>query len=386
VRTLDVRTLDVRTLDVRTLDVRTLDVRTYDVSPGDVPTSPVPTSPVPTSTTSNVPTLTTSTVLTSITSLVLTFSTGCTGPLSTLDPAGRAAEIVAELFWWLLGGALVVYVVVIGLAVWAVRIRPESHNPRLAGILIIGGGAVVPTLILTGYLVVGLATIPTLTEPAPEGSLQISVSGEQWWWRVRYQTPDGGAVELANEIRLPVGEPVQFLLESPDVIHSFWIPSIGGKIDMVPGRVNFLTLEPTRTGVFRGACAEYCGTSHAKMSFFAVVTEREEFDRWLANQARDAEEPPDPLAVRGRDQLLANGCGSCHTVRGTPANGAVGPDLTHVASRLSIAAGILPTDADAFHRWIAHTEDVKPGVLMPEFGMLPQEDLRAMSAYLESLR
>ena len=156
----------------------------------------------------------------------------------------------------------------------------------------------------------------------------------------------GEAVELANEIRLPVGEPVEFQLESPDVIHSFWIPSLGGKIDMIPGRVNRLALEPTRTGIFRGVCAEYCGTSHALMSFYVVVLEQEDFAAWLAHQHAPAQPPAQPLAARGQELFLANGCGACHTVRGTPADGVVGPDLTHVGSRLSLGAGILPNEPD----------------------------------------
>ena len=143
---------------------------------------------------------------------------------------------------------------------------------------------------------------------------------------------------------------------------------------MIPGRTNRLVLEPTRTGVFRGVCAEYCGTSHALMSFYVVVLEQEDFAVWLAHQHAPAQPPTQPLAARGQELFLANGCGACHTVRGTPADGVVGPDLTHVGSRLSLGAGILPNDPEAFRRWIAHTEDVKPGVHMPAFGMLPPED------------
>lgn len=136
-------------------------------------------------------------------------------------------------------------------------------------------------MVLAAYLTYGLALLPDLIEPAPEGSLKIAASGEQWWWRVRYLTPGGEAIELANEIRLPVGEPVELVLSSPDVIHSFWVPSLGGKMDMIPGRVTRMALEPTRTGVFRGACAEYCGTAHTLMNFYVVVQEEEEFTRWL---------------------------------------------------------------------------------------------------------
>jgi cytochrome c oxidase subunit 2 len=310
----------------------------------------------------------------------------CSGPQSALDPAGRGAERIADLFWWMAGGAGVIWLTVISLAIYALR-HPESHHRGRASVLVIGGGAVLPTVVLAGLLAYGLALMPALLAPAPEGSLKIVVSGEQWWWRVRYLTAGGNdvAVELANEIRLPVGEHVEFHLESPDVIHSFWIPSIGGKIDMIPGRLNRLTLEPTRTGVFRGACAEYCGTSHALMSFYVIVLEKEDFAAWLEHQQEPARPPVQPLAAHGQEVFLANGCGACQTVRGTPADGVVGPDLTHVGSRLSLGAGILANEPDAFLRWVAHTEDVKPGVHMPAFGMLPPEDLQALATYLDGL-
>jgi cytochrome c oxidase subunit 2 len=311
----------------------------------------------------------------------------CGGSQSALAPAGRGAERIAELFWWMAGGASIIWLAVIGLAVYSL-LHPSSHPYNKTRLLIIGGGAVVPTVVLAGLLAYGLALMPALLAPAPAGSLQIAVSGEQWWWRVRYLTPGGNqvAVELGNEIRLPVGEQVDFYLESPDVIHSFWIPSLGGKVDMIPGRINRLTLEPTRTGVFRGACAEYCGTSHALMNFYVVVLEKAEFTAWLEHQQAPAQPPGQPLAVRGQELFLANGCGACHRVRGTSADGVVGPELTHVGSRLSLGAGILANESDAFIRWIAHTEDLKPGVHMPAFGMLPPEDLQALAAYLDGLQ
>ena len=313
---------------------------------------------------------------------------GCGGPQSALAPAGRGAERIAELFWWMTAGAMVIWLAVVGLAVYAMRVRHAAHSRRAAGLLIIGGGAVLPTVVLAGLLAYGLALLPELLRPASESTLRIAVSGEQWWWRVRYLTPGGsdGAVELANVIRLPVGERVAFHLESPDVIHSFWIPALGGKIDMIPGRQNRLVLEPTRTGVFRGTCAEYCGTSHALMSLYVVVLEPADFAAWLTHQHAPARPPALPLAARGQELFLASGCGACHMVRGTPADGVVGPDLTHVGSRLSLGAGILPNEPEAFRRWLAHTDTIKPAVLMPAFGMLPPEDLQALAAYLDGLQ
>lgn len=309
---------------------------------------------------------------------------GCAGIQSSLDPSGREAEQIAGLFWWMTGAALIVWVAVIALAVYCVRVAPESRTVRRDRLLIIGGGALLPTLVLTALLVYGLAMLPPLMSHAPAGSLTIAVVGEQWWWRVRYLPESGAPIELANEIRLPVGEPVQFRLASDNVIHSFWVPSLAGKIDMIPGRITHQSIRPTATGVFRGACAEYCGTSHALMSLYVEVMPREAFDRWLADQARPVQPPA--TAIAGRQLFLANGCSACHTIRGTPAGGAIGPDLTHVGSRLSLAAGILPNEPEAFHRWLARTDNVKPGVHMPAFGMLPETELRELAEYLEGLK
>jgi cytochrome c oxidase subunit 2 len=279
----------------------------------------------------------------------------------------------------------VVWAAVVGLTLHAARNRPVPHGRREATLLIIGGGAVLPTLALGALLATGLSTLPDLLAPAPPASLRIAVSGEQWWWRVRYLAAGGTAIELANEIHLPVGEPVQFELESPDVIHSFWVPALGGKMDMIPGRRTRLTLHPTRTGRFRGVCAEYCGTSHAVMGFTVVVEEKHDFARWLARQAAAARPPADPVAARGQWLFLADGCGACHAVRGTPASGVVGPDLTHVGSRETLAAGLLPNERAQFVRWLGGSEGLKPGVHMPAFGMMDPRDLEALAAYLDGL-
>jgi cytochrome c oxidase subunit 2 len=179
---------------------------------------------------------------------------------------------------------------------------------------------------------------------------------------------------------------VEFQLESSDVIHSFWIPALGGKVDMIPGRRTRLVLKPTQTGVYRGVCAEYCGASHALMSFFVVVEREQDFERWLARQAEPAASPRGQTATRGGELFVANGCGACHSVRGTPADGVIGPDLTHVGSRHSVGAGVLETRADAFLQWLRRTNELKPSVLMPAFGMLPPDDLRALAVYLEGLK
>mgnify|MGYP002624935493 FL=1 len=197
---------------------------------------------------------------------------------------------------------------------------------------------------------------------------------------------EGETIELANEIRLPVGEPVEFQLATDDVIHSFWIPSLGGKVDMMPGRTTRLKLLPTRRGVFRGACAEFCGASHAMMNFDVIVMESDEFTRWLGQQQELARPTVEATSKRGQQRFAKYGCHACHAVRGTGAEGAAGPDLTHVGSRRSLAAGILANDEEGFVQWISNPAAVKPDAKMPGFDMLPREDVQSIAAYLEGLQ
>lgn len=292
---------------------------------------------------------------------------------------------MADLFWIMLAGAVVIWCAVLALAFYAIRIAPGRHSGRLADGLIIGGGVVFPIVTLTALLSYGLFLMPELR--AQGSGLRLTVSGEQWWWRVAYEPPGGGAaVTSANEIRLPVGERVEILAESPDVIHAFWIPSLGGKIDMIPGRVNRIVLQASEPGVFRGVCAEYCGDSHALMAFSAVAMEPDAFAAWLEHIAAPALKPQSEQAEEGRRLFLASGCGGCHAIRGTPADGDLGPDLTHVGGRESLAAGILPNTVDALRRWIAHPKDVKPGAKMPSFAMLPEAEIEAIAVYLHGLK
>jgi cytochrome c oxidase subunit 2 len=318
--------------------------------------------------------------------LLAACAVGCGGPQSTLNPAGEDADRIAVLFWSMTMGGLVVWASVVSLGIYCLRARPAANAERLTTLIIVGGGVVLPIVVLTGLLAYGLALLPKVIATAPEGSMRVSVVGEQWWWRVRYHAPDGRAVDLANEIRVPAGETIDVHLASTNVIHSFWIPSLAGKVDMIPGRLTRLSLEPTRTGVFRGACAEYCGTAHAFMTFPVVVLERDAFASWLDAQAAPAHTPIEPLAAQGHSLFLSNGCGACHTVRGTSADGVIGPDLTHVGSRISLAAGTLPNENADFIRWIARPEHAKPGAQMPAFGMLAGDDLRALAAYLNGLQ
>jgi cytochrome c oxidase subunit 2 len=293
---------------------------------------------------------------------------------SALDPAGIASDEIATLFYWMSGSAIVIWVIVVGVAVYAIC-QPREHHPRTVKLLVIGGGAVFPTIILTGLLCASLPMLPELQRPAPEGSLKINVSGVMWWWRVGYERESGEIVTSANEIRLPLGRPVEFKLQSEDVIHSFWIPALGGKVDMIPGRETRLKLHPTRAGIFRGVCAEFCGAAHAQMNFDVVVMPAEEFDDWLAQHAA-------PHRSTGQETFLRSGCGACHQIRGTLADGQVGPDLTHFGDRLSIGAGVLPNTEQNLVRWIRQTHIVKPGVEMPAFRSLSQADAEQIASYL----
>ena len=216
--------------------------------------------------------------------------------------------------------------------------------------------------------------------------LVIRVTGEQWWWRVEYW-PEGAdtPVVTANEIRLPVGQRTELHLTSDKVIHSFWIPALGGKMDMFPGRETMISLAPEKVGTYRGQCAEFCGASHAWMAFAAVVMEEEAFDLWLADEAADARPPASDAAMRGEQVFFSEGCGACHTVRGTEAVGLVGPDLTHVGSRQTLGAGRMRVTLEDLSAWITHTDVLKPEVKMPSYDLAP-EHLSDLAVYLKGLK
>jgi cytochrome c oxidase subunit II len=308
----------------------------------------------------------------------------CGGPQSALVTAGQDAAHIAGLFNVMTVGAFVVWTAVVVIAVYTLHVG-ESHSQQAANLLIIGGGVVAPTIVLGALIAYGMPLVPKVLMLGANDGLSIHVTAKQWWWRVRYRTPDG-LIETANELRLPVGRRVELELTSPDVIHSFWVPSLAGKMDMIPGRVTRLALEPTQTGTFRGTCAEYCGASHALMAFSVVVMEPDAFGAWLQAQRRPASSPRDSLRVRGEEAFMANGCTACHTIRGTRAVGAIGPDLTHVGSRRRLAAETLPNDREGLVRWIAQTDHIKPGAHMPAFRALGPDDLSAIAAYLGGLQ
>jgi cytochrome c oxidase subunit II len=290
-----------------------------------------------------------------------------------LTPAGPEGELLAEMAWVLFIGAAAIFVLVMALLTWALK----GGRKLAEGRFIIGGGIVFPTVTLAALLVYSLVRGAAVQAPA-QAALHIEVTGEQWWWRVRYLDAQGRLdFETANEIRIPAGQPVLLELKSADVIHSFWVPSLAGKLDMIPGRTNRLRLLASRPGEYRGQCAEYCGGPHAFMAFFVVAQEEEAFRRWADLQRRPATEA---------NPLFNSHCSGCHTVRGTAAAGPHGPDLTHVGSRKTLGAALLPMNRGAIAGWIASSQHLKPGNLMPSFQHFSGEELRELAAYVEKLK
>lgn len=310
----------------------------------------------------------------------------CSGIQSALDPAGEEASLVATLFWVMAVGGGVIWALVVALSLYASRWKRRPVTEKAAGRLIFWAGVAFPVAVLTALLAYALWLMPSLRPFAgtERASLRIEVVGSQFWWHVVYHRPGGADVVSANEIRLPVGERVEFSLTSADMIHSFWIPALGGKMDLVPGRVNRLSLKATRAGTYRGQCAEFCGTAHALMAFPVVVMDPGELDAWL--DARSVASAGIEEAQSGRAVFLRRDCGDCHRVAGTPARGTAGPDLSHVGSRLTIGAGLLDNDLETMARFVAHSASLKPASRMPAYADLSEDELAAVAAWLKGLQ
>ena len=309
--------------------------------------------------------------------------------MGSLDPEGPVAEAIADLWWLMLAlGAAVFVVFAVLLAVGLLRRPAKDTDPgraesELVRRWIIPGGVVMPLVVLIVVFGATIAAMRFVPTTAPPEALVIEVVGHQFWWEVRY--PQEG-ITTTNELHIPVGQPVAFELTSADVIHSFWVPSLAGKIDMIPGRTTHLRMKADHAGVFRGQCAEYCGGPHALMAFEVVAMPPDEFETWLQQQAAPAAAPTAENAQRGLDLFLAAGCGSCHTVRGTAAAGTIGPDLTHLGSRRSVGIDTAAMTEDNVARFIRDGQHVKPGNRMPPFRVFAPADLAAVSAYLTGLR
>lgn len=308
---------------------------------------------------------------------------GCSEMQSALAPAGDEANRIALLTWILFAGAAAILLIVCTALFLAIsgsdrarRLLGSNRAVRLGGIAF----PVVTLTVLLGYGVwLMRETIASDRQPA----LRIEVTGEQWWWRVAYPGRDGRSIAEANELRIPVGREIEVVLRSADVIHSFWVPSLGGKLDMIPGRTNTLKLKADRPGIYRGQCAEYCGGPHGLMAMQIVAVPEAEFEAWLVASTVSA---AGAGQERGRALFESAGCSACHAVRGTQAAGVIGPDLSRVGERRFLAAATIPNTPEELARFIANGQSVKPGNLMPEFRIFSADELQALTAYLASLK
>lgn len=317
----------------------------------------------------------------------LFFLTGCANAPSMLAPQGPAAARIANLWWLLFWLAMAVLLFVLGFLALALFRRRSSGmenqpEPRSGTRVVVLAGVVMPALILTIVYIATLRTMRALATPAIAEGLTIHVIGHLWWWEVQYPEQQ---FATANEIHIPVNQPVRIVLSSPNVIHSFWVPALQGKMDLVPGQVNTMWLEANQPGVYWGECAEFCGTQHAKMQFVIVAEPLDAYEAWIAQQQQPATEPIDALAQMGRQVFLEANCLYCHTIKGTDATGNLGPDLTHLASRRTLAAGVIENNIGNLGGWIANPQHIKPGNLMPAADV-DSVELQALLAYLATLK
>jgi cytochrome c oxidase subunit 2 len=314
------------------------------------------------------------------------------GAHSVLAPAGPQARMAESLWNPMYAVAIVVYMLVMGALFWATFRRRRADEPTVTPQRertlrrVVTGATVATTVVLFVFLVLNVSVGRAVTAHPGENPIQLRVTGHQWWWEVQYRdSVPQRWVTTANEIHVPVGRPVVVELRSSDVIHSFWPPNLSGKHDLIPGNENSFWFQADSAGVYRTECAEFCGHQHAKMSLLVVAQHPDSFAQWLTQQRDTARTPTDTLALRGRAVFLGSSCVMCHAIAGTPAGSRVGPDLTHLASRATIAAGTLPNTPGNLAGWIVDPQRIKPGVLMPP-NQLDPEQLQALLAYLETLR
>jgi cytochrome c oxidase subunit 2 len=319
---------------------------------------------------------------------------GCGGSQNSLSPESHQSRDIASLFWWMMGGAWLGLALVVGLLLWSWKRRErrgfgadsEGQKPgeKRSWYAVVGLGIAMPVVVISAlFLVSDLFVIKTTQAPAGTATtMTVQVIGHQWWWEVRYP---GTKAVTANELHLPVRTPVRVEVTTADVIHSFWVPELNRKIDAIPGRTNAVELDADATGRYRGQCAEFCGLQHAHMAMYVFVQPEAAFRSWLAAQARPAASPGAGPAAEGARLFLNGPCSSCHTIRGTKADGYVGPDLTHLATRTTLGALTIPNDPSALREWILDSQHLKPGNQMPSFD-LSGSRLDALVAYLEGLK
>jgi cytochrome c oxidase subunit II len=319
--------------------------------------------------------------------------------------AGSGASLIHELSVAMYLGCALIFLFVMALLLYAVFARARRIRARL---WLAGGGLVFPGVVIAALLGYSVAVSNTLYDFQGQGVLRflldcvsdasralggsssrntavrVEVNARQWWWEVRYRV-GAEEFELANELHLPAGRPIEVDLVTEDVIHSFWVPSLAGKVDMIPGHRNRVVLKADAPGVHRGVCAEYCGGQHALMGLVVVVDSEEDFQRWRELQVRAAAASVDDVLAKGRAAFMRGGCADCHTVRGTEASGDLGPDLTHVGSRRMLGAGVLDNHIGTMAGWVAGPQAIKPGNAMPDARVYDGQELRALAAWLGSL-
>ncbi|MGY4629970.1 cytochrome c oxidase subunit II [Bradyrhizobium sp. USDA 4486] len=319
--------------------------------------------------------------------------TACAGRQSVLDPQGLQSEQIRwTLFVFLAVAAIVWIAVVLVLGIGMLRSKRAADRPldlhdgfedRSGRVILILG--IATTIIVLGLSFVSYAGQRTVFAK-DEHALTLKIIGHQWWWEVHYEadSPDQSFV-TANEIRIPTGQPVKLELESADVIHSFWVPSLTGKMDLITGQKNELQFTAKNAGIYRGQCAEFCGLQHAHMAFAVIALAPDEFGRWRDHENQSAASPTDPLGKQGEALFRSRGCALCHNISGTLAGGQLGPDLTHIGSRTMIAAGTLPNTPATLGAWISDPQHIKPGNLMPKMP-LQSDEMIAILHYLEQLK
>ncbi|MFC4107879.1 cytochrome c oxidase subunit II [Micromonospora zhanjiangensis] len=303
---------------------------------------------------------------------------------SALDPGGAGASRVAGLWWLMFWISVVVFVEVMAFLTWALVFRRRARSARRGDPtrFVVVAGAVLPAFVLVAVYGVGLRDLAALGHGPDKAAVTVDAIGHKWWWEVRYAGSPGAT---ANEIHIPVGEKVRIRLRTADVLHSFWVPQLMPKTDLIAGELRETWLRADRRGEYRGQCAEYCGLQHAHMAFLVVAQPRADFDAWYARLGAAAPAPQTDDQRRGQEAFLQAACSSCHTVRGTPATGLVGPDLSDVGARWSLGAGALPNDGGHLGGWIANSQTSKPGNAMPP-QPVPADRLPDLIAYLRSLR
>jgi cytochrome c oxidase subunit 2 len=309
---------------------------------------------------------------------------------STLEPKGLLAASIANLFWgMLIGGGLILAAVAVLIFLGLYKAKNSAEPLPLTFTqsrnMVLISGVVIPTVILTIFVISSAAVNREIVATMPEDAMTIRVTGHQWWWEFDYLDKNGRALaKTANEIRIPVDTAVKFALEASDVIHSFWIPELNGKTDMIPGMTNITWVKASQVGRFRGQCTEFCGKQHAKMAFHVEAMAESDFSAWLVKQASPSREPSTEAQQRGRTVFLTSSCVMCHAIRGTSAMASVAPDLTHLGSRKSLAAGSVENNHGFLASWILSPQSIKPGSHMPAT-VIAAEDLADLVEYLSSL-